>query len=104
MVRRKFDGLKKRRPTAHRSAGALLAAACRIMTPSATDYVRCRWVTPTVFLDAPYWVEAEMSPWACIRDAEPRLIATTAECLTCARFDAARPSALVRPRRPDVFR
>ena len=77
-----------------------------IMTSSPKDHaVRCRWVTPTVFLDAPYWVEAEGSPWACTRDATPRPLATTEECSTCARFEAAHPYPTVRHlERPDFFR
>jgi hypothetical protein len=76
------------------------------MTPSPKDHaVRCRWVTPTVFLDAPYWAEAEASPWACTRDAEPRLLETTAECSTCRRFEPARPfPADARPEWPDFYR
>jgi len=76
------------------------------MTSSPEDLaVRCRWVTPTVFLDAPYWTEAEASPWTCLRDAVPRPLATTAECSTCRRFEAARsfPDA-VRPEWPDFYR
>jgi len=58
------------------------------MTPSLNDRgVRCRWVTPTLFLDAPFWVEAETSPWTCIRYAAPRPLATTEECLTCRRLE-----------------
>jgi hypothetical protein len=58
------------------------------MTSSLKEHAgRCRWVTPTIFLDAPYWVEAEASPWACIRDAEPRPLATTEECLACHRSE-----------------
>jgi len=57
-----------------------------------------------VFLDAPYWTEAEVSPWACIRDPEPRPLGTTAECGTCGRFQPATPSAtLVRPECSGLF-
>jgi hypothetical protein len=75
------------------------------MKSSPNDGARCRWITPTVLLDAPYWVEAEASPWTCLRDATPRPLATTEECATCPRFEAAGPAPAVRhPERPDFFR
>jgi hypothetical protein len=78
----------------------------RIMTPSPKNHAaRCRWATPTVFLDAPYWVEAEARPWACIRGGEPRPLATTDECRMCPRFEPARPYPIVlKPEWPDFFR
>lgn len=75
------------------------------MTSSPTDRaVRCRWVTPTVFLDAPHWVEAEKSPWTCIHDVEPRPLVTTEACATCRRYDPARPLLRSRIRPPSIHR
>lgn len=47
----------------------------------------CRWATPTVFLPAPWWFEAETSPWACVRDTTPRVLETTEACATCSRWE-----------------
>jgi hypothetical protein len=49
----------------------------------------CRWATPTLFVAAPFWLAAEEFPWSCVRDAAPRLLATTDVCATCARWDEA---------------
>jgi hypothetical protein len=73
------------------------APCCGVrMTPSPEDHdTRCRFATPTVFLDAPYWLDAEVSPWTCIRDVEPRPLATTDECRMCLGFEPARPYSIV---------
>ena len=47
----------------------------------------CRWATPTVFLAAPYWIEAESAPWACVRDTVPRVLGTTDQCAICPRWE-----------------
>jgi hypothetical protein len=47
----------------------------------------CRWATLTLFLPAPFWFEAETSPWACVRDAEPRVLTTTDICERCWRWE-----------------
>jgi hypothetical protein len=47
----------------------------------------CRWAAPTVFLGAPFWFEAEQTPWTCVHDARPRLLHTTECCATCARWE-----------------
>jgi hypothetical protein len=47
----------------------------------------CRWATPTLFLTAPYWWEAERAPWACLRDGTPRILTTTEECADCPRWE-----------------
>lgn len=46
----------------------------------------CRWATPTLFLPAPFWFEAEMRPWTCVRDASPHVLDTTEVCAACARW------------------
>jgi hypothetical protein len=48
----------------------------------------CRWATPTLFLDAPYWFEAETFPWTCTRDVPLRVLGTTARCARCRRWEA----------------
>lgn len=47
----------------------------------------CRWSRMTVRLDAPYWLEAEDKPWACLRDHEPRPLEDTDICHGCPRWD-----------------
>ena len=47
----------------------------------------CRWATPTLFLPAPFWFDAEACPWSCLRDADPRVLATTDPCATCPRWE-----------------
>jgi hypothetical protein len=65
----------------------------------------CRWSTPTLFMATPYWLEAETSPWTCVRDAAPRVLALADECRTCPRFETAPPpSGHLHPERPDFFR
>jgi hypothetical protein len=43
----------------------------------------CRWGTPTLFLSAPFWFEAERCPWSCRRDPVPRALNATDGCATC---------------------
>jgi hypothetical protein len=43
----------------------------------------CRWAVPTLFLQAPFWWEAEDRPWSCIRGTTPRVLATTEVCADC---------------------
>jgi hypothetical protein len=47
----------------------------------------CRWATPTLFLPAPFWFDAEACPWSCLRDAAPRVLGTTDPCATCPRWE-----------------
>lgn len=47
----------------------------------------CRWATPTLFLPAPFWFEAEDSPWTCLRDPAPRPLNTTDPCAICLRWE-----------------
>ena len=48
----------------------------------------CRWIGPTLFLPYPYWIAAEQEPWSCLRDAEPRPLATTEDCRGCRRWES----------------
>ncbi len=47
----------------------------------------CLWASPTLFLPAPYWFEAEASPWTCVRDTVPCVLTTTDPCASCARWE-----------------
>jgi hypothetical protein len=40
-----------------------------------------------LFLPAPLWFEAEMSPWTCMRDTTPRVLDTTDRCTNCPRWE-----------------
>jgi hypothetical protein len=48
----------------------------------------CRWAVPAVLLPAPVWAEAERAPWACTREAPPRLLESTAACAGCPAWEA----------------
>ncbi len=43
----------------------------------------CRWARPTLFLPYPLWLEAENTPWTCVRPMPPKLLETTDVCRTC---------------------
>ena len=47
----------------------------------------CRWATPTLFLPAPLWFDAESCPWGCRRDAVPRVVSSTDRCTNCTRWE-----------------
>jgi hypothetical protein len=47
----------------------------------------CLWATPTLFLAAPVWFNAEAFPWTCLRDADPHCLATTERCEACPRWE-----------------
>jgi hypothetical protein len=40
-----------------------------------------------LFFPAPFWFDAEVCPWSCLRDAAPRVLATTDLCATCPRWE-----------------
>jgi SAM-dependent methyltransferase len=50
----------------------------------------CRWAMPTLFLPRPYWWDAEAKPWACVREAVPRILETTEVCADCPYWEARR--------------
>lgn len=56
----------------------------------------CRSAVPTLSLPLPMWCEAENAPWACARDARPRVLASTEPCADCGRWQ---PRDRVRERR-----
>ena len=51
--------------------------------------VTCHWLTPTQALPHPYWFEAGVRPWSCIRDGCPRPLDTSElrQCATCPRWE-----------------
>jgi len=49
----------------------------------------CRWATPTLFLDAPYWFAADDAPWACLGRDAPWVLENTTECRTCVHWQFA---------------
>jgi hypothetical protein len=64
----------------------------------------CRWATPTLFLQAPYWFEAENSPWACVRDIAPRVLSMTDQCAVCSRWELRRDETAFRDAKPEIRR
>jgi hypothetical protein len=47
----------------------------------------CIWAIPTLFLDAPLWLEAADRPWTCRRVSPPRTLELTDECRDCPRWE-----------------
>jgi len=47
----------------------------------------CRWASPTLFLPAPYWFEAERRPWTRLHGASPRVLDTTDPCAACPHWE-----------------
>ena len=47
----------------------------------------CRYATPTLFLEWPYWIDSWSWPWSCARDGRLRLMPTDAGCRQCPRFE-----------------
>ena len=52
-------------------------------THSKQSAASCRWATPTLFLQAPHWFEAENCPWGCLRATAPRVLTMTDGCAVC---------------------
>ena len=52
----------------------------------------CRWGVPTLLLRAPYWWQTTESPWTCVREATPRVLETTEECVACPHWEPVRPT------------
>jgi hypothetical protein len=61
-----------------------------------------RWAVPTLFMPAPWWVEAETKPWTCARQELPRPLTTTEPCATC-RYWEPQASDRVSPTVADWF-
>jgi hypothetical protein len=47
----------------------------------------CRYATPTLFLQWPYWLDAWSWAWSCTKDGRLRLLRSDAGCRGCPRWD-----------------
>jgi hypothetical protein len=47
----------------------------------------CKWAESTLHQSWPMWLDAWAWPWTCRADGAPKLLPTTSECLTCARWE-----------------
>ena len=47
----------------------------------------CRFATPTLFLQWPYWLDSWSWPWSCSREGRLRLMPTDAGCHVCPRWE-----------------
>jgi hypothetical protein len=52
--------------------------------------VNCRWARETLRLPYPHWLEAEDTPWTCLRDLEPRPLEDPEICRECPRWEPRR--------------
>ena len=43
---------------------------------------------PTLYLAAPYWFDAGIRPWTCLRDNAPQVLETTVSCAVCPHWEA----------------
>ena len=57
---------------------------------SPDNAVSCHWLTPTRLMPQPYWLDASVRPWSCLRDGCPRplSLAELHACATCPRWKA----------------
>jgi len=57
------------------------------VTENATN---CEWRTATRLMPTPYWFEADVRPWSCVREGEPRPLSLSElrQCATCPRWQA----------------
>jgi len=74
------------------------------MTPTRTAST-CRWAVPTLFLAPPYWFDAEVRSWTCLRHAVPQALDSTVACATCPHWEprSADDADVVRPMMLDWF-
>jgi hypothetical protein len=56
----------------------------------APSVVNCRWARETVRLPYPHWLNAEDTPWTCLRDPLPRPIEDPVICEECPRWQSRR--------------
>ena len=47
----------------------------------------CRFATPTLFLQWPYWLDSWSWPWSCTKDGRLRLLLSDAACRNCSLWD-----------------
>jgi hypothetical protein len=46
----------------------------------------CRWSTPTLFLQWPYWLDASTWPWSCAPDGRLQLLSSSDVCTGCPKW------------------
>jgi hypothetical protein len=56
--------------------------------------VTCRWAQPTLFLGPPLWLDAQDTPWTCVRDTTPQPLDSTGVCADCRRWEARVPGEM----------
>ena len=59
----------------------------------------CRWGTPTLSLEWPWWYDASENEWTCTRDGRMKILTDDTLCLTCPHWAPAPSEAL--PARPE---
>jgi hypothetical protein len=52
---------------------------------------QCRWAESTLFLEHPYWTDADDYPWSCVADGDPAVVEDTTRCATCGRWSPRTP-------------
>lgn len=63
----------------------------------------CRHAVPTLFMDAPTWMDATERPWTCVREAEPRELESTDVCRACAHWAPRPEAAEAAPEHPQPY-
>ncbi len=62
-----------------------------IICHTSTGPQTCRWATPTMFLNWPFWLDAGSWPWSCALDRRLRLLSNGDYCQGCARWERRQP-------------
>ena len=65
------------------------------------NITRCRWSTPTLFLQWPYWLDAWTWPWTCSYEGQPTLTSGSELCRNCTHWEM-RPAGALPPEFHDV--
>jgi hypothetical protein len=53
----------------------------------------CKYATPTLLLQWPYWLDSWSWPWSCAKEGRLRLMPTDAGCHDCPRWEFRDPGA-----------
>jgi hypothetical protein len=46
----------------------------------------CRWATPTLFLEWPYWIDSMSWPWSCLLGKRLHLLSNGDRCRQCSHW------------------
>ena len=46
----------------------------------------CKWARPTIEVPSPVWLDAEQSPWTCVRTGTPIVLDSTEPCAACSHW------------------